>query len=50
MFVWGHVKKGDATDAFADGVLDVIKKVVYYINLPARESSPHKNTRLRRVP
>ena len=34
----GHVKKGDSTDAFANGVSDIISKgVLYYTNLPARE-------------
>ena len=44
-FSRGHMKKGDFTDAFADGVTDVISKgVIYYTNLPAREGgggSPH---------
>ncbi len=40
-FSQGHVKKGDATDAFADSVSDCISKGVrYYINLPAGEGSP----------
>jgi hypothetical protein len=43
-FSWGHVKKGNATDAFADAVLDVISKgVLYYINLLAGGSSPRGN-------
>ena len=42
-FARGHVKKGDATKAFADEVVDVISKgVVPYINLPARGSLPHR--------
>jgi hypothetical protein len=40
-FSWGHVKKGDAMDAFADAVSNCISKGVrYYINLPAREGFP----------
>ena len=38
MFSRGHVKKGHSTDAFADGVTDVISKgVIYYTNLPTGE-------------
>ena len=37
-FSRGHMKKGNFTDAFADGVTDVITKgVIYYTNLPAGE-------------
>jgi hypothetical protein len=36
-----HLKKGDATDAFADTVSECISKgVLYYTNLPAGASSP----------
>jgi hypothetical protein len=34
-FARGHVKQGDATDAFADATLDCMSKgVIYYTNLP----------------
>jgi hypothetical protein len=37
-FARGHVKKGESTDSFADGVTDVIGKgVLYYTNLPVGE-------------
>jgi hypothetical protein len=36
-FVQGHIKKGESTEAFANGVTDVISKGV--INLPVREGS-----------
>jgi hypothetical protein len=39
-FVRGHPKKGESTEAFADGVTDVISKgVLHYINLPVGEGS-----------
>ena len=46
-FARGHVKQGDATDAFADASLDCVSKgVLYYTNLPpgtpASPSSKHK--------
>ena len=48
-FARGHIKKGESTEAFADGVTDVIGKgVLHFINLPVGEggdgSSP-KNKR-----
>jgi hypothetical protein len=51
-FSWGHVIKGDPTDAFADGVTDVIRKgVLHNTNLPAGEGgggSPHNKRKGRR--
>jgi hypothetical protein len=51
-FSRGHVKKGDPTDAFVDGVIDVISKgVLHNTNLPAGEgggSSPHNKRKGRR--
>ncbi len=40
-FSWGHVKKGEATDAFADAISECISKgVLYYTNLPAKDGYP----------
>jgi hypothetical protein len=41
-FARGHVKQGDATDAFADATLDCVSKgVLYYTNLtPGSANSP----------
>jgi hypothetical protein len=37
-FSRGHMKKGELTDAFVDGVTNVISKgVIYYTNLPVGE-------------
>jgi hypothetical protein len=37
----GHLKKGDATDAFAEALFECISKgVLYYTNLPTGASSP----------
>jgi hypothetical protein len=42
-FAWGHVKKGDAMNAFADVVSDVIiKGMLHYTNLLAGGCSPCK--------
>jgi hypothetical protein len=39
-FSRGHLKKGESTEAFADGVTDVISKgVLHFINLPVGEGS-----------
>jgi hypothetical protein len=38
----GHLKKGEAKDAFAVAISECIsKRVLYYTSLPARASSPH---------
>ncbi len=47
-FAQGHVQKGEAMDAFAWAVSDVIKKgVVYYTNLPAGSGSPSSKCKAR---
>jgi hypothetical protein len=40
-FARGHLKRGEATDAFAGAVADVIEKgVAYYTNLTAGSGPP----------
>jgi hypothetical protein len=40
-FSWGHLKRGDVTEAFADAISDCISKgVLYCTNLPAGEDYP----------
>ncbi len=47
----GHLKKGEATDAFADAISECISKgVVYYTNLPAGASSPWNKWKGRGAP
>jgi hypothetical protein len=45
-FVQGHIKKGESTEAFANGVTDVISKGV--INLPVREGSDSSSPKNKR--
>jgi hypothetical protein len=45
-FAWGHVKRGDGIDAFANAVLDVIiKGMLHYTNLLAGERSPCRKSK-----
>ena len=40
----GHVKQGEATDAFADAAIDCMSKgVLYYTNLPPGSSESPRN-------
>jgi hypothetical protein len=42
----GHVKQGEATDAFADAALDCVSKgVLYYTNLPPGSLDSPRNKR-----